>query len=190
MIERDVVVTTRHGQMPSFAVCPEGPGAFAPVILYMDAPGIREELRNMARHIARRGYFCVMPDMYYRNGTLRFDIPRRDEAMSAVISAAMRSITNALVMDDTAGLLAFLDAQDKVRPGPVGAVGYCMSGCYVTTAAARFPRRITAAASLYGVFIVTDKEDSPHKLVDRIKGEMYSRISQMAAPIRDESGQL
>jgi hypothetical protein len=28
-------------------VHPEGPGAFAPVIFYMDAPGYREELENM-----------------------------------------------------------------------------------------------------------------------------------------------
>ncbi|HZU88444.1 MAG TPA: dienelactone hydrolase family protein, partial [Stellaceae bacterium] len=28
------------------------------------APGIREELRNMARRIAEHGYFCLLPDMY------------------------------------------------------------------------------------------------------------------------------
>ena len=45
----------------------------------MDAPGIREELRNLARRIAKRGYFCLLPDMYYRIGTLRFDFVRRAE---------------------------------------------------------------------------------------------------------------
>ncbi|NIP14461.1 MAG: dienelactone hydrolase family protein, partial [Pseudomonadales bacterium] len=30
-----------------------------------------------------------------------------------------------------------------------------------------------AAASLYGTRIVTDKPDSPHKLAERIKGELY-----------------
>lgn len=46
MIERDVKVTGRSGAIPSFAVCPDGPGPFPGIILYMDAPGIREELRN------------------------------------------------------------------------------------------------------------------------------------------------
>ena len=46
MIESDVLVGTRWGRMPAFAVHPE-PGAFAPVSLYMDAPGYREELENM-----------------------------------------------------------------------------------------------------------------------------------------------
>ena len=78
-----------------------------------------------------------------------------------------------MVTEDTAAWLGFLDAQDKVRPGGIGCIGYCMSGRYVTTVAARFPNRFAASASLYGVGIVTNAEDSPHLLIDRIKGEMY-----------------
>jgi len=63
MIERDVTVTSRNGPIPSFAACPDGPGPFPGIILYMDAPGIREELRNLARRIAKHGYFCLLPDM-------------------------------------------------------------------------------------------------------------------------------
>ncbi len=123
MIENDVVVITKYGRQPSFAVCPDEPGQFPAIILYMDAPGIREELRDQARRIAKHGYFCLLPDLYYRLGTLRFDIPRRDEAMSVVIRGAMKSLTNVAVTDDTAGMLAFLDAQEKVKPGPVGVKG-------------------------------------------------------------------
>ncbi|MBL8688045.1 MAG: dienelactone hydrolase family protein [Rhodospirillaceae bacterium] len=173
MIEKEVMVTTKHGAMPSFAVCPEGPGSYPAIILYMDAPGIREELRNHARRIAKHGYFCLLPDMYYRVGTLRFDLPRRDDGMSAVIRAAMGHLTNALVMDDTAAMLSFLDAQEKVKPGPIGCVGHCMSGRFITAAAATFPTRFAASASLYGVGIVTDKEDSAHLGLPKVKGELY-----------------
>ena len=48
-----------------------------------------------------------------------------------------------------------------------------MSGQYITTVSARFPHRMAAAASLYGVGIITDKEDSPHPLLDKIKRELY-----------------
>ncbi len=178
MIEQDVIVTTKHGRMPSFLVTPEGNGRHPGIIFYMDAPGIREELRNMCRRIAKAGYACLLPDMYYRLGTIRFDIPRRDDAMSAVIRPAMNSLTNGLVADDTAAMLAFLDAQDAVKPGPVGCVGHCMSGRYITTVAARFPHRIVAAASLYGVGIVTDAEDSPHKLLGDVKGELYYAFAE------------
>jgi len=39
MIEQDVIVTTKHGRMPSFAACRDGPGPFPLIIFYMDAPG-------------------------------------------------------------------------------------------------------------------------------------------------------
>jgi carboxymethylenebutenolidase len=62
MIENEVIVTTQYGKMPTFAVCLEGPSSSFPgIIFYMDAPGIREELRNMARRIAKHGYFCLPP---------------------------------------------------------------------------------------------------------------------------------
>ena len=54
-----------------------------------------------------------------------------------------------------------------------------MSGRYVTTAAARFSNRFAASASLYGVGIVTDAEDSPHFLADKIKGEMYYGFAEI-----------
>lgn len=171
--ENDVVITTKHGRMPAFAAAPADGQPAPAIIFYMDAPGFREELCNMARRIAKHGYFCILPDMYYRLGTVRFDIPRRTDAMSKVIFAAMDHLTNELVAEDTGCILAWLDAQGRAKPGPVGCVGHCMSGRYITTAAARYPTRIAAAASMYGVGIVTDKDDSPHLLLDRVKGELY-----------------
>ena len=43
---------------------------------------------------------------------------------------------------------------------------------------ARFPHRMAAAASLYGVGIITDKDDSPHKLLSQIKGELYYAFAE------------
>lgn len=179
MIERDVAIVTRYGRMAAFAACPDAAGPVPPVILYMDAPGFRDELRDMARRIAKMGYFCLLPDLYYRLGTLRFDIPRRNDVMSVVIRGAMHSLTNEAVTQDTAGMLAFLDAQDRVKPGPVGCVGHCMSGCFITTVAARFPSRIAAAAALYGVGIVTDQPDSPHLLLPQVRGELYYAFAEV-----------
>src|ERR1700736_5447757 len=52
MVEKEVIITTKNGRMPTFAACPDGPGSFPGIIFYMDAPGMRAELRNMARRIA------------------------------------------------------------------------------------------------------------------------------------------
>jgi carboxymethylenebutenolidase len=185
MIESDVLIPTKYGSLPAFSACPSEPGSYPAVILFMDAPGIREELRNMARRIAKHGYYCLLPDLYYRLGTLRFDVPRRNEAMSVLIRGAMASLTNNDVFDDTAGMLSFLDGQDKVRPGPVGAIGHCMSGPFVVTAAARLGR-MAAVASLYGVNMVTDKPDSPHLLAGQIEAEVYAAFAEVDPAVLPE----
>jgi carboxymethylenebutenolidase len=187
MIERETSVITKYGVQPAFAACPEGPGPFPPVIFYMDAPGMREELRNMARRIAARGYFCLLPDLYYRLGHLRFDIPRRNDAMSVVIRGAMTSLTDAQIVEDTAGMIAFLDAQERVKPGPIGCVGHCMSGSFVAAVAAAFPTRIAAAAALYGIGITTDSPDSPHRKLDRMKAELYFAFAEVDPAVPDQA---
>jgi carboxymethylenebutenolidase len=96
-----------------------------------------------------------------------------------VIRAAMNTLTNALVADDTGGMLQFLDAHDKAKSGAVGCVGYCMSGRYVMTAAGRYPQRIKAAASLYGIGLVTDQPDSPHLLAGQVQAEMYFGFAEI-----------
>ncbi len=99
-------------------------------------------------------------------------------SMAPVFLQAMASLTNAKVMDDTGGWIGWMDAQEKCAPGPMGCVGYCMSGMHITNAAALYPHRIASAASLYGVGIITDKEDSPHLLLDRVKGELYYAFAE------------
>ena len=86
--------------------------------------------------------------------------------------AAGRTLDAPKVMRDTAAWLDYFDANPLVG-GPAGAIGYCMSGRYVVAAAGTFPERFGAIASLYGVGIVTDEDDSPHLLADHIQAELY-----------------
>lgn len=176
MIEHQVEIITAAGVMDTFVTHPERDGPFAVIFFYMDAPGIREELRDMARRLASAGYAVVLPNLYYRAGTgttldqskVREDGPERERMWQL-----MYGLDNALVMDDTRALFAFIDAQPYARADRIGCVGYCMSGQYVFTAAAEFPDRIAAVASLYGVGLVTDRPDSPHLRADRVAAEMY-----------------
>lgn len=172
MQEFDVDVATRDGAMGCFAAHPDGDGPFPAVIIYMDAPGIREELKNFALRIAGQGYFCLLPDMYYRQGQVRYDMSQMSDDMLKDILATMATLDHPKVVDDTAGMIDYLDAHEAVR-GPYGCIGYCMSGQYVFSAAGNFPDHFAATASLYGVGIVTETPDSPHLLAPNIKSELY-----------------
>ena len=144
MIEETPSIETPDGQMEPFTVMPDGDGPFPAVILYMDAPGIRDELREFCRRIAAEGYYALLPDMYYRIG---FRMTRFDEQGMKEMFDAMRSLNNELVMRDTGAMLSFLASRAGVASGPKGCIGYCMSGQYVVSAAGTYPDDFGAAAS-------------------------------------------
>ena len=52
--------------MNTFVTHPEEGGPFPVVFFYMDAPGKREELHDMARRLGTAGYYVVLPNLYYR----------------------------------------------------------------------------------------------------------------------------
>lgn len=176
MIEEIRDVVTRAGAMETFIVHPDRNGPHPAVFLLMDAPGIREELYDMARRLCIVGYYVVLPNLYYRAGKdTRYgpDVLTKGSAEQARMRAVRTKMTIPPVMEDIADLQSFLDTQPAAKQGPVGAHGYCMSGPYALAAAARYPDRIAAAASFYGTWLVSDAEESPHLTLGQAKGELY-----------------
>jgi carboxymethylenebutenolidase len=164
--------------MDTFICHPEEGGPFPAVIMYMDAPGIREELRDMARRIGTVGYFVVLPNLYYRSGRegdYGFDLSRirSDDREAKKMFEVMRTLTNAGIVADTRPILDLVRGDDQAAAGPLGCVGYCMSGQFVISVAAAYSDAFAAIASYYGVGIITEAEDSPHLAVGKITGEVY-----------------
>ena len=175
MIDRDIDITTPDGAMNTFVTHPEEGGPHPAIIFYMDAPGKREELHDMARRLASTGYYVILPNLYYRRSR-DFKLMERTEPAMAVMFEHMHSITRASILVDTKVLLDFIDRDLAAKGGPgskVGIVGYCMSGPFIFWAAEAHPDRIAAAASMYGVSLCTDDANSPHRDAHKIKGELY-----------------
>ena len=184
MIEKHLDIPTADGAMNTFIVHPEEGGPHPVVLFYMDAPGKREELHDMARRLATVGYYVILPNLYYRR-TRDFWLQERTEAMMAVMFEHMAALTNAMVVRDTAALFSFLDADAAADARRVGAVGYCMSGPFVMHVAAEYPDRVAAIASIHGANMVTEQADSPHLVCSRIKAESYfacAEIDKWAPP--------
>jgi carboxymethylenebutenolidase len=158
--------------MNSFVVYPDEGGPFPVVLFYMDAPGKREELHDMARRIATVGYYVVLPNLYYRR-TRDFWLRERTEPAMAHMFSLMATLDAATTECDTQALLHFVDAQPQADAARIGAVGYCMSGPFVMWAAAAYPERFRCIASIHGANMATDRPDSPHRMAPRIGCESY-----------------
>lgn len=196
MIERQLDIPTKDGATTTFIVHPERGGPHPVILFFMDAPAIREELRDMARRLASSGYYVMLPNMYYRAGVMELGPLSPDPADPgrARMFELMGSLSIPLVMDDAEALIAFADADPAAWNGAMGTVGYCMSGPYAIAASARFRDRVKAAASIHGVSLMTDAPDSPHLLARQTDAELYFGCAQidswfpeeMIAPLRDD----
>ena len=181
MIEDEIFLETKDGLLDC-RIFFKNTQTFPPIIFYMDAPAIREELREMCRKIAANGYNVILPNLFYRHGTegnYPFDqkhYKNQKEEYKKMLDT-MNATKNSMILEDTKFILKYIESEIK-KNDKIGIVGYCMSGRFVVSVAARFNNKIRASASFYGVDIVTQKKDSPHLLANKIRGEIYLAFAE------------
>ncbi len=186
MIETMAEIETADGRMDAFVVHPEEGGPFPAVVIFMDIWGLREELFDVARRVATVGYHCTVPNFWYRRGKVRFEFRNDKGQMRSLLDlpreiqdelhANMNLVTDTMAMADTKSILNFLD-KEPVR-GPKGSIGYCLGGRLGLCAAGLYPSAFRATASLHGTRLVSDNPDSPHRLADKFRGEIYCGFAQ------------
>lgn len=185
MEQRRVELSTPDGEMTTFVFHPTHGGPH-PVVLYlMDAPSIRPALMDMASRLATAGYYVLLPFLFYRGmeyrelGTSDEDMHRRQELMGTV--------TPTNILGDAEALLAFAHDDPAAADGPVGAVGFCMSGGLVVSIARAMPERVQAGASIHGAWLVRDGDDSPHLGLDAVEAELHFAwcADDPTAPVED-----
>jgi carboxymethylenebutenolidase len=182
----DVTITTRDGVCPASVFTPStGAGPWPGVLFFMDAPGVRPVLWDMGQHLADAGYLVLLPDLYYREGTIApmvpseiFADPKKREEMMRLVYSLDRDKRIA----DTTAFLAYLDSRGDVRGAAYGVTGYCMGGNIALTAAGAFPDRFAAIASFHGGNLASDQPDSPHLFLSKVTGKVY-----VAGAIEDQS---
>jgi carboxymethylenebutenolidase len=172
MAETTLRIDTPDGPMTTLLLDP-GDGAAHPlVVVYMAATGIDAGLRAFAGQIAEQGYTVAVPDAYHRDGELLTFDPADPEARERMMTLA-RALTDDMVVADTAALLAALDDEPLVAPGPAGAIGFCMGGRHAVRATAANPDRIVATSGLHPTALVGEGPGSPHLGVSGVRGEVY-----------------
>jgi carboxymethylenebutenolidase len=187
VIGQSTDIATPEGVMDAYAARPDDASSYPLVVIFMDIWGLREELFSIVRRVAGEGYCCVVPNLFYRGGrfsyaprnaegrTLSFDL-LPDDVQREMRGRAER-LDRTTLRADAAAILDWCK-HEPVRQGPAGSIGYCMGGREAFFAAQELPERFRATACLHGSRLVTDAADSPHRLVDRMRGEVYCGFAE------------
>ncbi|MEO0608691.1 MAG: dienelactone hydrolase family protein [Pseudomonadota bacterium] len=179
--ESDVAIPTPDGTVDGRFFHPAD-GAHAAIIIWPDIHGVRPAFFDMARRLAGAGYSVIAANPYYRShqGRLFQDGESfRDPGGRERVGPHYQRLTPATVVTDTAAIVAWLDGQAAVDTSRgIGAVGFCMTGSWTLRAAAAVPGRVNAPCSFHGGGLVTEAEDSPHRLADQMQGGVLIAIAE------------
>lgn len=177
----DIDIKTADGVTDAYFVHPTK-GKHPGVLIWPDIFGLRPAFKSMATRLAESGYSVLVINPFYRTKkapTAPENPDFNDPATRQALMSLAGSLTPNTAETDAKAFVAFLDSQQSVdKKKKLGSMGYCMGGPFVLRTAAAFPSRIGAGATFHGGGLVTDKSDSPHLLIPRMKAHFLIAIAE------------
>jgi len=179
--DAEVEIKTADGTADAYFVHP-AKGKYPAVLIWPDIFGLRPTFRQMGKRLAESGYTVLVVNPFYRTKKAPtapekadFNDPETRKALMALAG----SLSPQTAEVDAKAFVAWLDRQSPVdTKKKMGTTGYCMGGPYTMRTAALFPDRVGAGGSFHGGGLVTDKPESPHLLVPKMKARFLFAIAE------------
>ena len=113
----EVTIPVNDGDLPVFVAVPERGAPWPGVVVLHDVGGMKEDLRNQARWLARDGFLSAAPNLYFRGSMMKcvFAIARDLKARRGQ------------TYDDIEAVRTWLVRQAGCT-GQIGVIGFCMGG--------------------------------------------------------------
>jgi carboxymethylenebutenolidase len=175
-----VTVRTPDGLCDAYFTHPRT-GVHPGVLMWPDIFGLRPTFERMADRLAESGYAVLVVNPFYRTRPAPTSPPHADlsnPVTREMLFGLMHSLTPEHTVTDARAFVPWLDEQRAVsRKRKMASTGYCMGGPFTLRTAAAFPERIGAGATFHGVALVTDRPDSPHRLIPEIRAQYLMAIA-------------
>ena len=180
LAESELDIATPDGTCDAYFVH-RASGKTPAVLVWPDIFGLRPAFREMGKRLAGSGYAVLVVNPFYRTKKAptapphpSFEDPKTREELMGLA----HTLTPETEVTDAKAFTTWLDKQPSVDTSrKMGAIGYCMGGPLVMRTAATEPDRVGAAATFHGGGLVTDKPDSPHLLIPKMKARFLVAIA-------------
>ena len=179
--ESEIEIKTPDGTCDAYLVHPVK-GKFPAVLIWPDIFGLRPAFRQMGKRLAESGYTVLVINPFYRTKkapTAPEHPDFNDPATRQALMSLAGTLSPATALTDATAFVAYLDGQPNVdKKRKMGTTGYCMGGPFVFRTAAAFPNRVGAGATFHGGGLATDKPESPHLLIPKMKAQFLIAIAE------------
>ena len=179
--ESEVEIKTPDGTCDAYLVHPVK-GKYPAVLIWPDIFGLRPAFRQMGKRLAESGYTVLVINPFYRTKKAPtapehpdFNDPPTRQALMSLAG----TLSPATALTDATAFVAYLDSQPAVdKKHKMGTTGYCMGGPFVFATASAYPDRVGAGATFHGGGLATDKPQSPHLLISKMKAQFLIAIAE------------
>lgn len=131
--------------MPAYVALPAGSGPFPGIIVFQEAFGVNNHIRNIADRIAAEGYVAIAPELFHRTAPPGFEAGYGD---FSVVAPYMQAITTEGLIEDARAAYQWLLQNDIVIKDKIGCIGFCLGGKTSFIANSTLP--LQASISFYG----------------------------------------
>ena len=145
-------------QINAYFSRPVAAGRYPGVVVIMEAFGLIEHIKDVARRFAEQGYLAIAPDMYTREGS-------PDPTVMDQVLKTMFSVPDTQAVADLDGAITYLKSQSESN-GKVGAIGFCSGGRYTLILGCK-SKNLDAAVDSAGGFIIQEQH-TPQRPVSPI----------------------
>jgi carboxymethylenebutenolidase len=174
--ESTLDVATDDGTMAVLVKEPAAGGPYPTVVIFHDAPAIREALHEFMRKLAADGFCVVTPDLYHRSGRMIGFEPADVVADPSLrnrmweLIASLDDVGIQSDLDDT------LDALDLPADAKLGTIGFCLGARAVFRTLERLPERFAAGSMFHPSFLADTEPDSPHRSAAQLQQPLFIGI--------------
>ena len=148
---------------------PKGSGPHPAMIVFMEAFGLNEFIKDFLRLLAAEGFFAIAPDLYEGK------IYEYSDFSGAI--GHLSRLKDDVVMEQTRQTLEWLEKREDVQKDRTGALGFCMGGRLTFLSLTTFPDKLKAGVSYYGGSI-------GHEGLDGLgRKEVLSGAGRLKSPI-------
>lgn len=141
-----LILTVADGtQMHAYTAFPAHTDLAPGIILFQEAFGVNQHIRNVADRLAAAGYAVIAPELFHRTAAPGLEISYNDfpSAMPHFQGITVEGLTQ-----DAQAAYDWLQSQGQVQNDKTGAIGFCLGGRVAFVANAALP--LQAAVSYYG----------------------------------------
>jgi carboxymethylenebutenolidase len=138
-----VTIPVGDFKMPAYRAAPAGQSRPPVILVVSEVFGVHEYIADVARRLAKQGYFAVAPELFARQGDAKSytDISR-------LLSEVVNKVPDEQVMGDLDACVAWADAQGA-DTSKLGITGFCWGGRHVWLFDAH-NAKVKAAVAWYG----------------------------------------